>query len=282
MNQVTVVTDTRTDLELAREFASAKMVPAHYQKSPGDCYIAIKLAQRFRMDVWSVMQEMFLINGRPMMSGKLATAILNNSLAEPLRPTYSGEGDDRTITLSGRPEGDATPLTVQLKVKDCRTQNEQWRRSPDQMLMYAAARMWGRRFAPDILLGIVFDDEEVTTPAAPTRSSPAALAPAEGLKPQATTPPHDAETGEIAEPHELEVRYNENTNEPETFVEWGARFLNHVKTSVTVAEIAAWNALNADTLVEIKEAAPKVYARLEAAINAHRIKIAAATDGEAT
>jgi hypothetical protein len=280
MNQQIAAVDPLTNLKLAEAFAGATLVPEAFRKSVGNCYIAVNLANRYGMDAWALMQEMYIINGRPMMSGKLAIAILNNSLAEPLRPVYSGEGDDRTITLTGRLQGEAEAQSVTLKVRDAKTQNEQWRKNPDQMLMYAASRTWGRRFAPDILLGIVFDDEEIPGVTAPR--TPAPPAPAEGLKPQAPMPPHDAETGEIAEPHELEVRYNENTNEPETFVEWGARFLAYVRTSDTVAEIAAWNALNADTIVEIKEAAPKVYARLEAAINAHRIKIAAGIDGEST
>ena len=283
MNQLTTTTDTRADLELAKAFASAKMVPKHYQGSPGDCYIAIKLAQRFKMDPWTVMQEMYMVQDKPFMSGKLATAILNNSLADPLRPTYSGEGDDRTITLSGRPEGEAEPLSVRVKVRDARTSNEQWKKHPDQMLMYFAARTWGRRFAPDILLGIVFDDEDIPGVNAPAAASPPALAPAPGLKPAApSTPPHDAETGEIKPPHEIEVQCDPETNVPETFVQWGARFIEHLRTSGTVAEIAAWNECNADKLVEIKESAPKVYARLEAAINAHRIALTAGSDGEAS
>ena len=95
-----------------------------------------------------------------MMSGKLSAAILNHSLAEPLRPTYSGEGDDRTITLTGRPQDSNEPLSVTAKVRDAKTANEQWKKNPDQMLMYFSARMWGRRYTPDLLLGIVFDDEE--------------------------------------------------------------------------------------------------------------------------
>jgi hypothetical protein len=36
MNQV-VVQDTRANLELAKSFAEAKMVPDHFKKSIGDC-----------------------------------------------------------------------------------------------------------------------------------------------------------------------------------------------------------------------------------------------------
>ena len=53
MNQLAVAENTQNDLDLAKAFASAKMVPEQYKNSPGDCYIAITLARRFRMDPWS-------------------------------------------------------------------------------------------------------------------------------------------------------------------------------------------------------------------------------------
>ena len=200
MNQLTTTAiDTRANLELAKAFAECKMVPDHFKKSIGDCYIAINLANRYGMEPWMLMMEMYIINGRPMMSGKLATAILNHSLADPLRPEYSGAGDDREIKLTGRPEGEEKPLSVELKVKDAKTQNEQWKKNPDQMLMYAGARMWGRRYTPDIILGIVFDDEEipgVTPPVGqpiPFKTVDAALTRAIGERP----PVIDATTGEV-------------------------------------------------------------------------------------
>lgn len=276
MNQITTTTaaDTRVNLDLAKAFAEAKMVPDHFKKSVGDCYIAVNLAQRYGMDPWTLMQELYIISGRPMMSGKLATAILNNSLADPLRPTYSGEGEDRTITLSGRLEGETEPLSVKIKVRDAKTQNEQWKKNPDQMLMYCAARMWGRRFAPDILLGIIFDDEEI-----PGVTAPPSPAPAPGLKPQ-ITPPHDAETGEIEPPHHLEFLDDPQTNEPERWAEWGARFIAAVRTADTEQQVVAWENLNMQKIAEMKDGSPKAHAKLEAAINAHRIKLVATTAGE--
>jgi len=265
MNQITAVTDTRANLELARAFADAKLVPDHFKKSVGDCYIAVNLANRYGMDPWTLMQELYIVNGRPMMSGKLAIAILNHSLAEPLRPEYSGAGDEREITLTGRSEGDEKRREVKLKVRDAKTNNEQWKKQPDQMLMYSGARTWGRRFAPDILLGIVFDDEEIPGVNAPA-SPPAALASAPGLKPQAP-PLHDPETGEIKPPHQL-VRFDD-----ETHAQWAARFVAHVKTSDTIADVDAWEDLNAQQVAEIAEAEPKFFERIVTRIKAKRIDL---------
>jgi hypothetical protein len=245
------------------------MVPEHYKKSPGDCYIAIKLAQRFKMDSWSVMQEMYIIQGKPMMSGKLATAILNNSLAEPLRPTYSGEGDDRTITLTGRPEGDAEPLSVTLKVKDARTQNEQWKKNPDQMLMYAGARMWGRRYTPDILLGIVFDDEETEATLVPQAPKTQLAAPA-SILPKGVTSEDiiDRLTGEVLD-HPAELKLAEN----EKWVEWGKRLVTAVRASPDIDTADQWLAANAEILAACQKENAKVHGNIEAAVKQFKLDI---------
>lgn len=267
MNQLTTVDQTRNDLDLARAFASAKMVPQQYQNSPGDCYIAIKLAQRFKMDPWSVMMEMYLINGKPMMSGKLAIAILNNSLAEPLRPEYSGDGDERALTLSGRVEGEQKPLSVTLKVKDARTANDQWKKNPDQMLMYAGARMWGRRYTPDILLGIVFDDEEVAdvNPMIPLNPrTPIASPPTQAAKPDII----DELTGEVLDaPAVLPKKPNEKP------YDWGVRFVAAFHTSPDIDTVDQWLAANADTLAGFEKDAPKVHGNLNKAVSDFKMKL---------
>src|SRR6516165_1826564 len=130
-------------MSIAQAFATAKMVPQQFKQSVGDCYIAVTMAHRFRMDPFLLMMEMHVINGRPMLSGKLTAAIVNHNLAEPLTPTYSGEGNNRKITIVGRVEG-REPQSIELTVAQVKTSNEQWTKNPDQMLMYSGSRMWAR------------------------------------------------------------------------------------------------------------------------------------------
>jgi hypothetical protein len=262
MNQLAVM-DPRATLELAKAFADSKMVPEHFKKSVGDCYIAINLANRYGMDAWTLMQEMYLIQGKPMMSGKLATAILNNSLADPLRPTYAGEGDEREITLSGRPEG-SEPLTVKLKVKDAKTANEQWKKNPDQMLMYAASRMWGRRYTPDIILGIVFDDEEVPAPTLVPRTPTTSLAAPARSGPEVI----DDKTGEVLDhPVRIELRAGER------YHDWGQRFLAATRSSPDIDSVDKWIAVNNETIEQCKKDAPQAHGHLGAALNDIKMKL---------
>ena len=266
MNQQLVPVDTRANLELAKAFADSKMVPDQFKKSVGDCYIAINLANRYRMDPWTLMQEMYIISGKPMMSGKLATAILNNSLADPLRPEYSGEGPDRTIVLTARPEGEVAPLSVTLKVKDAKTNNEQWTKNPDQMLMYAGARMWGRRYCPDILLGILFDDEEVSI-TAPVPRTPIA---SPLILPKGVTSADiiDELTGEVLEkPVALGRRDNEK------WYDWGVRLVGCVRSSPDIDSADGWLSANYELLEVCEKEAPKVFGNIKNAVNQKKLEL---------
>jgi hypothetical protein len=260
MNQLATL-DPRANLELARAFADSKMVPEHFKKSVGDCYIAINLAHRYGMEPWMLMQEMYIIQGRPMMSGKLATAILNNSLAEPLRPTYAGKDDDREITLTGRPEGSA-PLSVTLKVKDAKTANEQWKKNPDQMLMYAAARMWGRRYTPDLILGIVFDDEEITSGATLVPSAP--TTPIAGPQPTSADAPFDPHTGEVG----VVAR-----GPDEKWYDWGARLVTTIRKAHDIDTIDQWLAANAETLALCQKESAKVAGNIATAVTQYKLDL---------
>jgi hypothetical protein len=199
-----IVPTTMTEaMQLANLMASAKLVPAALQKSPADCLLVITQAIRWNMDAFAVAQECSVIQGKLMHSGKLVAAVINarGNLAQRLAFDYQGEGDERVITVSGRLFGESEARTVTVKLKDARTQNRVWQTQPDQQLMYHGSRVWARRHAPELMLGVYspeeFDEPAPLSPAAkrPRRPAPnVMLAPAE-----ISDPPHDPETGEITE-----------------------------------------------------------------------------------
>lgn len=153
-------------MQLANLMANAKLVPAALQKSPADCLMVIQQAIRWQMDPFAVAQECAVIQGKLMHSGKLVAAVINarGGLAERLAFTYEGEGEDRGIIVSGRLQGEAEARTVTVKLKDARTANKVWASQPDQQLMYHGSRVWARRHAPELMLG-VYSPEEFDEPA---------------------------------------------------------------------------------------------------------------------
>jgi hypothetical protein len=183
-------------VRLAELMASAKLVPAALQKSPADCLMVIQQAIRWGMDVFAVAQECSVIQGKLMHSGKLVAAVINarGGLAERLSFEYSGEGDDRAIVVSGRLSGEVEPREVVVRLRDARTANKVWQTQPDQQLMYHGSRVWARRHAPELMLG-VYSPEEFDEPA-PLSSAAKKPSPP---KPNVLLPPHDPETGEITD-----------------------------------------------------------------------------------
>ena len=134
-------------MRLAEMMATAKLVPVALQKSPADCLMVIQQAIRWDMDPFAVAQECSVIQGKLMHSGKLVAAVVNarGNLAERLSFSYEGEGDNRTITVTGRLQGELSPRTVDVKLSEAKTNNKVWQTQPDQQLMYHGTRVWARR-----------------------------------------------------------------------------------------------------------------------------------------
>jgi len=241
-------------MSIAQAFATAKMVPQQFKQSVGDCYIAVTMAHRFNMDPFLMMMEMHIINGKPMLSGKLTAALVNHNLAEPLTPTYSGEGDKRKITIVGRVEG-REPQSIELTVAQAKTGNEQWQKNPDQMLFYAGSRMWARRYTPDVILGILFDDEaEAVEAPKPTLQSILAI-----QKP-AEKELIDPTTGEIVkhvDPFEVEMAEGSSWGQ---FLEPLQRYIAHARS---IDEVDQWLQLNQSLLLKLKESKPQLYRLFE-------------------
>jgi len=161
-------------MALANLMAGAKLVPTALQKSPADCLMVIMQAKRWNLDPFAVAQECSVIQGKLMHSGKLVAAVINSrgGLTQRLSFEYDGEGDKRTITVSGQLRGEPEPRTVNVTLKEARTPNKVWQTQPDQQLMYHGSRVWARRHTPELMLGVwspeEFDDGPAKERRAPT------------------------------------------------------------------------------------------------------------------
>ena len=174
---------------VAKLMSSASLAPAHLRGEGklGDCFLVAAQAFRWRMDPFSVAQHTYVLSGKLGYEGKLIAAVVNSSgkLQGSLDYRYSGSGDQRSVTVSGKLLGDAEPREIVGTVGGWKTSNEQWKKNPDQMLAYRGAREWARRYMPEAVLGIQAEDDlapqqrSVTmrdvTPATPAASLSAML-----------------------------------------------------------------------------------------------------------
>jgi hypothetical protein len=175
-------------IKFAEMMARAKMVPAHLQGQVGDCLMVVEQAGRWGMSPFAVAQCTSVIQGRLMYEGKLVAAALHTSgaLATRLSYDYTGEGNTRTVRVSATLAGETTPRCVDVKAADARTTNKMWTTQLDQQLAYHGARVWARRYAPEVMLG-VYAPEEMEPAPQQAYSGPTIEAVAVPETPQRTT-----------------------------------------------------------------------------------------------
>lgn len=152
-------------MRLAKAMSAARMVPAHLQESPGDCLMVIEQAMRWQMSPFAVAQATSLVKGKMCFEGKLVAAAIQTSgiLDGRLSYDFKGEGDARAVICTGLIRGEKKARTVEVGLSEARTDNLWWKKTPDQMLTYHAARVWARRHAPEVMLGVYAPEEMADT-----------------------------------------------------------------------------------------------------------------------
>lgn len=170
-NPVSLYLDTAVFAQInriANMMTQSGLAPVHLRSDEkynrvADCILVVNQALRWNSDPFAVAQHTFVTKGKLGYEGKLIAAMVNASpkLKENLDYEYSGEGMERQVVVTGQFKGSERVRTVSGTVKDWKTDNEFWKKNPDQMLAYRGAREWARRHMPEVLLG-VNSEEEIT------------------------------------------------------------------------------------------------------------------------
>lgn len=149
----------------ARYLASSDLVPTQtYKNRPENCLIAIDLANRMNLAPLLVMQNLYIVQGKPAWSGQFCIAAINNCgrfsplefVAEEDGSTYAKATDLRTGKVCC-----GTPITWDMVKNEgwLNKSGSKWKTMPQQMFMYRAASFFARTFCPDVLFGLQTVDE---------------------------------------------------------------------------------------------------------------------------
>lgn len=155
--------------DIAKVFAASNLVPQNYQNRPQDCVIAIDMANRMGISPMMVMQNLYVVKGKPSWSGQACMTLISGSgKYKDIRPVYTGEkGTEsrgcyiKAIRISDNEVVEGTEITMSMVNAEGWLSNTKWRNMPEQMLAYRAAAFFARVYCPETLMGVQLADEVI-------------------------------------------------------------------------------------------------------------------------
>lgn len=165
-----------TALRAANMLSQTGLVPDSYRNKPQDCFLALEVANRMGVSPLVVMQNMFVVKGKPSWSGQACCMMIEASgKFRQLRHNYFGEEgkDTRGCYLSAIRTDDGQTVsgpkvTMSLAKAEGWTSNSKWRNMPELMLAYRAAAFFARVYCPEALMGVHTSEEMEDVAAAPS------------------------------------------------------------------------------------------------------------------
>lgn len=155
---------------MAKALQQSNMVPATFKNDMGACLIALDMASRLRMNVLAVMQNMYVVHGKPAWSSQFVISGINQSglFGSSLNFEFVGtQGTDSygcyawALDKHTKEKIKGTVITIKMAKDEgwYGKTGSKWKTMPEQMLRYRAASFFGRTYAPDITMGIYTKDE---------------------------------------------------------------------------------------------------------------------------
>lgn len=175
----------------ANLLASSQLVPKEYQGSIPNCTIALEMSARIGCSPLMCMQNLYIVHGKPSWSSQFIIAAVNNTQKfSPLRFNIADAGE-KTVTativsyewtggskkkistsvsekirdrvcvawateLSTGERLESPPISIEMAVQEgwYSKDGSKWKTMPELMLRYRSATLFGRLYAPEVLMGM--------------------------------------------------------------------------------------------------------------------------------
>lgn len=154
--------------QMAKALAESTIVPQTYQKNWSNCLIAIEQAQRLKVSPMMVMQNLYVIQGRPSWSSSFLIAAINNSHLYDTELQFEETKDKNgkpysclafALKQGRRVEGMEITMDMAQAEGWLNKNGSKWKTMPQLMLRYRAASFFARLNCPEITLGLYTRDE---------------------------------------------------------------------------------------------------------------------------
>lgn len=148
---------------VSKMLASSSLIPKDYQNNIQNTMIALEMANRIGASPLMVMQNLYIVQGRPSWSSSFIIASINScGKFSPMRYDMEGEGTDDMTCAAWAYDKETKDKLYGPKITMAMAQAEgwlgksgsKWKTMPSLMIRYRAAAFFGRLYAPEIMMGM--------------------------------------------------------------------------------------------------------------------------------
>lgn len=152
---------------VAKMLSSSSLIPKDFQNNIQNTMIALEMANRIGASPLMVMQNLYIVHGKPSWSSTFIIAALNSCKRfSPLRFEVVGEGDAMEcyawayeLNTNDKIIGPVVSIKMAKAEGWVDKNGSKWKTMPALMIRYRAAAFFGRLYAPEILMGMLSNDE---------------------------------------------------------------------------------------------------------------------------
>ena len=158
-------------LKMADVLSRSTIVPKDYQGNQGNCLIAIEMSARINTSPMMVMQNLYIVNGRPGWSSQWIIAMINTSrkYKTELQFEFGYDSEDDGLSCFAWAEDysghkvKGPKITMKMAKSEgwLNKNGSKWKTMPEVMMRYRAASFFGRVNCPDMIMGIYSQDEVI-------------------------------------------------------------------------------------------------------------------------
>ncbi len=153
--------DVTQAITLAEQLAKSTLLPDGLRNKPGDIFVILRLADDLKINHMTALFNMYVIKGKPVMASTLMSAMV---ISSPLcEEWHMVESTDAKATFRTKRRGAKEPVqltyTIEQATKAGLLGNDNWKKSPADMLRARCSSKLHRIVYPDIILGFYTEDE---------------------------------------------------------------------------------------------------------------------------
>lgn len=176
--QLTTSNDSVFSLQLfehaqrvAMMLSKSNLIPKDYQGNIQNTMIALEMANRIGASPLMVMQNLYIVHGKPGWSSTFIIAGINSSkrfsTLKFRKEGTQGSMDRTCVAWAKDLETGEILESPEVSMKMAKEEGwldkngSKWKTMPELMLMYRSATFFGRLYAPELLMGMKTSDEIV-------------------------------------------------------------------------------------------------------------------------